>query len=134
MKYLFKKYEFESQELAETRIAALPHTEDEEGNKHPSHSHTVVKLGHPIVEQPVYDDEGNIETEAVLAENYSVDVLWKASEITVETKAAVLDDEGNVVTPAETEIQYPYGWASKEITLEEGDNGIHTFAGWSFNG
>ena len=132
MKYIFKKYEFETQELAETRIAALPHQEDEEGNSHPSHSHTVVKLGHVVVTEGTYDEEGNELTAPVLADKYSVDVLWKASEITEETEAAVLDEEGNVITPAVTAIAYPYGWASKEITIEEG-NGVHTFAGWSFN-
>ena len=132
MKYLFKKYEFDSQELAETRIAALPHQEDEEGNSHPSHSHTVVELGYLFTEHPTYDEEGNQLTEGVQSDKYSVDVLWKASEITVETEAAVLDEEGNVITPAVTAIAYPYGWASKEITIEEG-NGVHTFAGWSFN-
>lgn len=132
MKYLFKKYEFESQELAETRIAALPHTEDEEGNEHPSHSHTVVKLGYLFTEQPTFDEEGELLTEGVQSDMYSVDVLWRASEITVETEAAVLDEEGNVITPAVTEIDYPYGWVSKEIEIEEG-NGVHTFAGWSYS-
>ena len=47
MKYLFKKYEFETQELAETRIAALPHQEVD-GESHPSHSHTIVKLGNVV--------------------------------------------------------------------------------------
>lgn len=131
MKYIFKKYEFDSQELAETRIAALPHQEDEEGNSHPSHSHTVVKLGYLFTEHPTYDEEGNQLTEGVQSDMYSVDVLWKASEITVETEAAVLDEEGNVITPAVTEIQFPYGWVSKEIEVE--GNGVHTFAGWSFN-
>ena len=132
MKYLFRKYEFDSQELAETRIAALPHQEDEEGNSHPSHSHTVVELGYLFTEHPTYDEEGNQLTEGVQSDKYSVDVLWKASEITVETEAAVLDEEGNVITPAVTAISYPYGWASKEITIEEG-NGVHTFAGWSYS-
>lgn len=131
MKYIFKKYEFETQELAETRIAALPHQEVD-GESHPSHSHTVVKLGHVVVTEGTYDEEGNELTAPVLADKYSVDVLWKASEITVETEAAVLDEEGNVITPAVTAIAYPYGWVSKEITIEEG-NGVHTFAGWSFN-
>lgn len=131
MKYIFKKYEYPSQEIAETRIAALPHQEDEEGNSHPSHSHTVVKLGYLFTEQPTYDEEGNQLTEGVQSDKYSVDVLWKASEITVETEAAVLDEEGNVVTPAVTEIDYPYGWVSKEIEVE--GNGVHTFAGWSFS-
>ena len=130
MKYLFRKYEFESQELAETRIAALPHQEDEEGNEHPSHSHTVVKLGYLFTEQPTFDEEGELLTEGVQSDMYSVDVLWKASEITVETEAAVLDEEGNVITPAVTEIDYPYGWVSKEIEVE--GNGVHTFAGRNF--
>ena len=131
MKYIFKKYEYPSQEIAETRIAALPHQEDEDGNEHPSHSHTVVKLGNVVVEQGTYDEEGEELTAPVLADKYSVDVLWKASEITVETEAAVLDEEGNVITPAVTEIDYPYGWVSKEIEIEEG-NGVHTFAGRNF--
>jgi hypothetical protein len=129
-KYIFKKYEYPSQEIAETRIAALPHQEDEEGNSNPSHSHTVVKLGHVVVEQGTYDEEGNELTAPVLADKYSVDVLWKVSEITVETEAAVLDEDGNVITPAVTEIDYPYGWVSKEIEVE--GNGVHTFAGRNF--
>jgi hypothetical protein len=130
MKYLFKKYEFESQDLAETRIAALPYSEVD-GESHPSHSHTVVKLGNVVVEQGTYDEEGEELTAPVLADKYSVDVLWKASEITEETEAAVLDEEGNVITPAVTEIDYPYGWVSKEIEIE--GNGVHTFAGWSYS-
>jgi hypothetical protein len=118
MKYIFKKYEFETQELAETRIAALPHQEDEEGNEHPSHSHTVVKLGYIFTEQPTFDEDGELLTEGVQSDMYSVDVLWRASEIT-ET-----DEEGN------QEIDYPYGWVSKEIEVE--GNGVHTFAGRNF--
>ena len=68
----------------------------------------------------------------VLASNYSVDVLWSVKDITQVDVEEVLDEQGNVVTPQETSISYPYGWASKEISIEEG-NGVHTFAGWSFN-
>ena len=117
MKYIFKKYEFETQKIAETRIAALPHTEVD-GESHPSHSHTVVKLGNVVVEQGTYDEEGEELTAPVLADKYSVDVLWRASEIT-ET-----DEEGN------QEINYPYGWVSKEIEVE--GNGVHTFLGRNF--
>jgi len=131
MKYIFKKYEFLNAEQAETRIAALPHQEVD-GESYPSHSHTVVKLGHVVVTEGTYDEEGNELTAPVLADKYSVDVLWKASEITEEVEAAVLDEEGNVITPAVTAIAYPYGWVSKEITIEEG-NGVHTFAGWSYS-
>ena len=117
MKYIFKKYEFETQDLAETRIAALPHTEVD-GNSNPSHTHTVVKLGYIFTEQPTFNEDGEILTEGVQSDMYSVDVLWRASEIT-ET-----DEEGN------QEIDYPYGWASYEITVE--GNGVHTFLGKNF--
>ena len=116
-KYIFKKYEYPSQEIAETRIAALPHTEVD-GESHPSHSHTVVKLGYIFTEQPTFNEDGEMLTEGVQSDMYSVDVLWRASEIT-ET-----DEEGN------EEIEYPYGWVSKEIEVE--GNGVHTFAGRSF--
>lgn len=110
MKYIFKKYEYPSQELAETRIAALPHQEDEDGNSHPSHNHTVVKLGNVVVEQGVYEEgeDGEIieVTAPVLAENYSVDVLWHELE------------------------QQPEDWAPYEIVIE--DNGVHTFFGINY--
>lgn len=117
MKYIFKKYEFETQDLAETRIAALPHTEVD-GESYPSHSHTVVKLGYIFTEQPTFNEDGEILTEGAQSDMYSVDVLWRASEIT-ET-----DEEGN------QEIDYPYGWVSKEIEVE--GNGVHTFLGRNF--
>lgn len=107
MGYLFKKYEFDSQEQAEEKIAALPHETDQDGNEYPSHSHTIVKLGYLWVTEPTFDEEGEIETEGVASEMYSVDVLWSG-----------LDES-------------PYGWKSKEISVE--GNGVHTFAGWSFN-
>ena len=50
---------------------------------------------------------------------YSVDVLWNESGI------SEVDEDGN------KSISYPYGWVSKEITVE--GNGVHTFAGWNFN-
>ena len=107
MGYLFKKYEFNSQEQAEEKIAALPHDTDDEGNEYPTHQHTIVKLGYLWVTEPTFDEEGNLETEGVASEMYSVDVLWND-----------LDES-------------PYGWKSYEITVE--GNGVHTFAGWNFN-
>lgn len=112
MKHIFKKYEFQDESTAQSRIDALP--KDEEGNF--IHSHTIVKLGHVVVTEGSYDEDGNEVSAPVLASNYSVDVLWKKDELL---------DENN-------EVSYPYGWASKEISIEEG-NGVHTFAGWSFN-
>jgi hypothetical protein len=103
---IFKKYEFNSQEQAEEKIAALPHDTDDEGNEYLLGKHTIVKLGYLWVTEPTFDEEGEIETEGVASDKYSVDVLWND-----------LDES-------------PYGWKSYEITVE--GNGVHTFAGWSF--
>jgi hypothetical protein len=111
MGYLFKKYEFTDQAEAEALIAGLPHETDEEGNEYPAHKHTIVKLGHVVVTEAEFEEGENSQiielTPAVLADNYSVDVLW-----------ADLEEQ-----PAE--------WADHEITVE--GNGVHTFAGWSYN-
>ena len=71
MKY-FRKYEFGSKSAASAKINALGI--DEEGN--PTHPHAIVRLGHIVVTPAEIDEEGNIITEAVLSDNYSVDVLW----------------------------------------------------------
>jgi len=107
MAHLFKKYEFDSKEKAQEKIDALPHSQDEEGNSYPSHKHTIVKLGFIAIQDATYDEQGDELTPAVLSDKYSVDVLWSD-----------LDES-------------PYGWKSYEISIE--GNGVHTFAGWSFN-
>jgi len=107
MAYLFKKYEFNSQEQAEQKIDALGTATDDDGNEYPTHQHTIVKLGYLWTTEPTYDDDWNLETEGVASDKYSVDVLWND-----------LDSS-------------PYGWASFEITCE--GNGVHTFAGLTFN-
>lgn len=107
MAHLFKKYEFNSQEKAQEKIDALPHSQDEKGNSYPSHKHTIVKLGFIAIQDATYDEQGDELTPAVLSDKYSVDVLWSD-----------LDES-------------PYGWKSYEISIE--GNGVHTFAGWSFN-
>ena len=76
MGYLFKKYEFNSQEQAEQKIDALGTATDDDGNKYPTHQHSVVKLGYLWTTEPTLDDEGNVETEGVASDKYSVDVLW----------------------------------------------------------
>lgn len=108
MGYLFKKYEFNSQEQAEEKIAALPHDTDDEGNEWLSGNHTIVKLGYIWITEPVFDEElDEFTSEGEQSDKYSVDVLWED-----------LDES-------------PYGWKSYEITVE--GNGVHTFAGWNFN-
>ena len=52
------KYEFDSEEQAESKINALPSVKDDDGNDVPNHKHTIVKLGNIVLEQGEYDDEG----------------------------------------------------------------------------
>ena len=110
------KYEFDSQEQAELKIAALPHSTDEDGNDYPTHKHTIVKLGNIVLEQGEYDDKGEETKAPVLSEKYHVDVLWKDLEET--------DEEGNVT------IDHPHGWKSYAIDLDS--EGMHGFMGVSY--
>ena len=73
MKYTFRKYEFPNAEAASNAVAALG--VDEDGN--PTHRHTIAMLGHIVTTAATYDEEGEELTAAVLADNYSVDVLWR---------------------------------------------------------
>ena len=73
MKYTFRKYEFTDAASAQSAIDALGLSE--EGN--PTHRHTIAMLGHIVTTPATYDDEGEELTAAVLADNYSVDVLWR---------------------------------------------------------
>lgn len=69
---VFRKYSFGSKGAATTKINALGL--DEEGN--PTHNHSIVHLGNIVIEQGVYDEEGNEVTAPVLSDTYHVDVLW----------------------------------------------------------
>lgn len=105
---LFKKYEFNSQEQAETKIAGLPHiTDDVTGESYLEGNHTIVKLGYLWITEPTFDAEGNIEIEGLASDKYSIDVLWDGLESS------------------------PYGWATYEVTPE--GNGVHAFLGRNFN-
>ena len=72
-----RKYEFGSQAAATTKINALGLDED----SNPTHSHSIVRLGHLVVTEGTYDDDGNELTAPVLATNYSVDVLWDGEPV-----------------------------------------------------
>lgn len=107
MGYLFKKYEFANEDEAQALIDALPHREDEDGVSYKDYKHTIVKLGHVLLEQGEWDNEAQEEVSApVFAENYSVDVLWHDID------------------------EAPEGWDAHEISLS--DNGVHTFFGLSY--
>ena len=97
------KYEFNSKEQAESKIAAF----DTEGN-----NHSFVKLGFALIEEPTYDDEGNLLTGPVFNDKYMVDVAWEY----------LADEDGNV--------DHPFGWKSYAVDVE--DEGIHSFYGLKY--
>lgn len=111
MGYLFKKYEFTDQTEAESFIDALPNETNEDGETYPTHKHTIVKLGQVVITPGEYEEGEDGElvetTAAVLADNYSVDVLWSDLE------------------------EQPEDWVDFEIIIE--GNGVHTFAGWAYS-
>ena len=108
------KYQFDSKEQAQTKIDALGTATDEDGNEYPTHKHTIVHLGNIVLEQAVIDEDGEIETEAVLSEKWHLDVLW------VDLEAD--EDE---------EIDHPYGWKSRSVNLD--GEGVHAFFGLNYN-
>jgi hypothetical protein len=81
----FRKYEFGSQSAATTKINALG--VDEEGN--PTHSHSIVRLGHIVLTDGEYDEEGEEITAPILSDNYHVDVLWQGEPETSWDSAMV---------------------------------------------
>ena len=108
------KYEFDSREQAQKKIDALGTATDEDGNEYPTHKHTIVHLGNIVLEQAVIDEDGEVETEAVLSDKWHVDVLWNGLEA---------DEDGKV--------DHPYGWKSKSVNID-GD-GVHSFLGLSYD-
>ena len=97
------KYEFNNEEQANKKIKALGVKTNEEGIENPTHTHAVVTLGHVILEEGTYDDEGEVITEPVLSEKFHVDVMWEGLDA------------------------HPYGWSSYAVTPS--DEGLHTFLG-----
>tara|TARA_R110002072_G_scaffold83382_1_gene189305 strand:- start:263 stop:565 length:303 start_codon:yes stop_codon:yes gene_type:complete len=91
------KYEFTSKEQAQTKIDAL--------NEEPN-NHTIVTLGHIVLEPAVIDEDGVVITEAVLSEGWCIDAIWIG-----------LTD-------------HPYGWKSYDVDLL--NEGLHGFAGVSY--
>ena len=100
------KYQFDSKEQGISKIASLGSATDEDGNEYPTHNHTIVTLGHIVLEPAVIDADGVVITEAVLSEGWHLDVLWIGLE------------------------DHPYGWKSYNVDLTS--EGSHGFAGLSY--
>jgi hypothetical protein len=99
------KYEFNSKEQFEAKFASL-HTEDEEGNLIPKSRFTITQIGHLVLEQGVYDEEGVEVTPPVMSDKWHVDALWRD-----------LDD-------------HPEGWG--EFSIDIDSEGVHVFIGLSY--
>jgi hypothetical protein len=109
------KYALDSREQTEAKIKALGVETDEDGNEYPTHGHAIVKLGHIVLEQGEYDEEGNEIKAPVLSDKYHLDVAWKLQD--------TIDEDGNVI-----KAEHPYGWKSYAVAIADG-NGIHSFYG-----
>jgi hypothetical protein len=108
------KYQFDSRDAAILKINALGIETDEDGNEYPTHKHTIVHLGNIVLTAAVIGEDGEVETEAVLSDDWHVDVLWSGLEA---------DEDGTV--------SHPYGWAGKAVDID-GD-GVHAFFGLSYD-
>ena len=125
------KYEFNSKEQAQEKIDALGTSTDENGNEYPTHKSTIVQLGNIVLEQGEYNEEGEEVTAPVLSDKWHLDVAWDDADITTVEEEAVLDDDGNIVTPEVTSVDHPYGWKSYAVDIE--GNGVHSFFGLSYD-
>ena len=105
------KYEFKDQKTADSKTKALG--VDEDGN--PTHGHAIVRLGHIVLEQGEYDEEGNETKPPVFSDKYHLDVAWKLDD--------TYDEEGELV-----KAEHPYGWKSSAVAISDG-NGVHSFYG-----
>ena len=107
------KYEFKDIKTAESKIKSLGVETDEDGNEYPTHNHSIVKLGHIIIEKGEYDGEEVIK-DPVFSPKYHIDVMWAFDDKT--------DEEGNIV-----KAEHPYGWKSAAVTVS--GQGVHSFYG-----
>ena len=105
------KYAFNDEAQCNSKIEGLG--VDDEGNA--THGHAIVKLGHIILEQGEYDEEGNETKAPVLSDKYHLDVAWKLED--------TYDEEGNLI-----KAEHPYGWKSSAVAISDG-NGVHSFYG-----
>jgi len=124
------KYEFNSKEQAQEKIDALGTATDENGNEYSTHKSTIVQLGNIVLEQGEYDEDGEEVTAPVLSDKWHLDVLWKEEQIKTVDEEAVIDEDGNIVTPEVVSYDHPYGWKSYAVEIE-GD-GVHSFFGLSY--
>ena len=110
------KYKFNTKEQFQDKFDNL-HTTDEDGNLIPNFRFAVVQLGHVVLVDGTYDENGDVLTETEYSEEYLVDVTWFLKD--------EFDEDGNLL-----EKDHPYGWKSYSVDskITEGQ-GMHQFLG-----
>ena len=73
---IYKRYEFNDQEQAESKIDAFFDI-DEDGNKSQNIKAAFIKLNKLVIEQGEYDEDGEEIVAPVLSSGYAVDLIWK---------------------------------------------------------
>lgn len=100
------KYEFKSKEQVQDKIEDLGFETGFDGHKYTTHKHTIVLLGHIVLEQGEYNENLEEIKAPVFSDKYHVDVIWDGLE------------------------KHPYGWKTYSVDLE--GEGMHQFAGVSY--
>ena len=126
MKRRIGKYEFDSLAELEAAIDSLGFETDENGSKHPTHKHTIVKLGNIVITPGEYDSDGNELVAPILSDKYHVDVLWKGLQGAPIVE--IVDEEEMIV--GYEEPTHPVGWGEKAV--EVNDEGLHSFLGLKY--
>ena len=98
----YGKYVFTSVEQAKEKKAEFYNNEEV------ANFHTIVILGAEVLEEATYDENGDILTEAVYADNCLVDVIWRGLEPT-NAEATALDPS---VKPI---YDHPTGWGDFSV-------------------
>ena len=111
------KYEFDSEEQAKTKELGLGVETTEEGLTYPTHDHSVIHLGHIILEDGEYDLDGNETKAPVVSVKWHVDVCWNLND--------TLDENGDLVY-----ADHPFGW--KTYSVDPQDEGVHRFYGLNY--
>jgi hypothetical protein len=125
MKRTYKKYTFDTKQQAVDLIEAIYDqyaTEEtppfELKRNYTIGGHTIVYLDRLVQIDAIYDEEGEVVQEAVLYDNYSVDVAWLPKKDEVE-----YDEEGVEVSRV-VAVQDWEAWAEHELEV---DNPKHQF-------
>jgi hypothetical protein len=80
----FLKYEFSPIKWAELKASIeVSHQIGDEINVSYNRDiiESVVEIGYIVLTEPIFDEDFNVVTDAVLSDKYSVDILWKEDEL-----------------------------------------------------